>query len=29
MWDEGVGDKILRRRAWLAENAAVLHAAIA
>jgi hypothetical protein len=28
MWDEGVGDKILRRRAWLAENAAVLHAAI-
>ncbi|GAA5198354.1 phosphotransferase [Arthrobacter gyeryongensis] len=28
MWDEGVGDKILRRQAWLAENAAVLHAAI-
>jgi hypothetical protein len=28
MWDDGVGDKILRRQAWLAENAAVLHAAI-
>ncbi|WP_332602076.1 phosphotransferase [Arthrobacter sp. S2(2024)] len=28
MWDEGIGDKILRRQAWLAENAAVLHAAI-
>ncbi|UYY80073.1 aminoglycoside phosphotransferase family protein [Arthrobacter sp. YA7-1] len=28
MWDEGVGDKILRRQAWLAENAAALHAAI-
>ncbi|MGM7778227.1 phosphotransferase [Arthrobacter sp. KNU-44] len=28
MWDGGVGDKILRRQAWLAENAGVLHAAI-
>jgi hypothetical protein len=28
MWDEGIGDKILRRQAWLAENAALLHAAI-
>ncbi|MCX2748686.1 phosphotransferase [Arthrobacter sp. MI7-26] len=28
MWDEGVGDKILRRQSWLAENAAALHAAI-
>ncbi|MFB9716547.1 phosphotransferase [Arthrobacter methylotrophus] len=28
MWDEGVGDRILRRQAWLADNAAVLHAAI-
>lgn len=28
MWDAGVGDKILRRQAWLAENAAVLHAAV-
>ncbi|GAB3566369.1 phosphotransferase [Arthrobacter alkaliphilus] len=29
MWDEGIGDKILRRQAWLAENATVLHAALA
>lgn len=28
MWDEGIGDKILRRHAWLADNAAALHAAI-
>jgi aminoglycoside phosphotransferase (APT) family kinase protein len=28
MWDEGIGDKILRRQAWLADNAAELHAAI-
>ncbi|MHC6221226.1 phosphotransferase [Arthrobacter sp. MMS24-S77] len=28
MWDEGVGEKILRRQAWLADNAAALHAAI-
>lgn len=28
MWDEGVGDKILRRQAWLAENAVALHTAI-
>ena len=25
MWDEGVGDRIHRRQAWLADNAAALH----
>lgn len=28
MWDEGIGDRILRRQGWLAANAAALHAAI-
>lgn len=28
MWDEGVGDRILRRQQWLAENEAVLHDAV-
>lgn len=28
MWDEGVGDRILRRQRWLHENAAALHAAV-
>lgn len=28
MWDEGVGDVILRRQAWLSENAATLAAAV-
>jgi hypothetical protein len=28
MWDEGVGDLILRRRAWLGEERAVLEAAL-
>ena len=28
MWDEGVGDRILRRQAWLAENADALQRAI-
>ena len=28
MWDEGVGDRILRRQTWLAENARALHDAI-
>ena len=28
MWDEGVGDRILRRQEWLAANAAALTAAI-
>jgi hypothetical protein len=28
MWDEGVGDRILRRQTWLAENARALHNAI-
>ncbi|MCU1529116.1 MAG: hypothetical protein JWP75_2879 [Frondihabitans sp.] len=29
MWDEGVGDVILRRQVWLRENAAALEAAVA
>ena len=28
MWDEGVGDRILRRQQWLAEQADALHAAV-
>ncbi|MBT2501111.1 phosphotransferase [Curtobacterium sp. ISL-83] len=28
MWDEGIGDVILRRQTWLAEHAAVLAAAV-
>ncbi|MFF1877201.1 phosphotransferase [Leifsonia sp. NPDC058230] len=28
MWDDGVGDRILRRQGWLADNAPALHAAI-
>lgn len=28
MWDEGVGDRILRRQAWLAQSAAALHDAV-
>jgi hypothetical protein len=28
MWDEGVGDVIKRREAWLDRNAAVLTAAL-
>jgi hypothetical protein len=28
MWDEGVGDLILRRRAWLIEERAMLEAAL-
>ena len=28
MWDEGVGDRIHRRQAWLADNAAALHQTI-
>ncbi len=28
MWDEGVGDIIKRREAWLDENAAALHVAL-
>ncbi|MFF1875688.1 phosphotransferase [Kitasatospora herbaricolor] len=28
MWDEGVGDRILRRGQWLTANASALHAAI-
>ncbi|MFF1632495.1 phosphotransferase [Leifsonia sp. NPDC058248] len=28
MWDEGVGDRILRRQTWLADNARALHDAI-
>jgi hypothetical protein len=28
MWDEGVGNRILRRQTWLAENARTLHDAI-
>jgi hypothetical protein len=29
MWDEGVGGRILRRRAWLEANAGALHRAVA
>ena len=28
MWDQGVGDRIIRRRSWMAENRDVLHAAV-
>lgn len=28
MWDEGVGDRIVRRRAWVATNRDALHAAV-
>jgi hypothetical protein len=28
MWDEGVGERILRRREWLIENAVELNAAM-
>jgi len=28
MWDDGVGDRIVRRQAWLAENAALLRDAV-
>jgi hypothetical protein len=28
MWEEGVGDLILRRRAWLIEERAMLEAAL-
>jgi hypothetical protein len=28
MWEDGVGDRILRRQQWLADHAAVLHAAV-
>lgn len=28
MWDEGVGDRIIRRRDWLAENRDALHTAV-
>ena len=28
MWDEGVGDRIIRRRHWLADNRDALHAAV-
>ena len=28
MWDEGVGDRILRRQQWLAEQADALYAAV-
>ena len=28
MWDEGAGDRIRRRQAWLGEHAAALHAAV-
>ena len=28
MWDEGVGGRILRRQAWLAEHAGALHDAV-
>ena len=28
MWDDGVGDRILRRQHWLSENAERLHAAV-
>ena len=28
MWDEGVGDRILRRQQWLAEHADELHEAL-
>lgn len=29
MWDDGVGDRIVRRRVWLIENRSALHRAIA
>jgi hypothetical protein len=29
MWDDGVGDRILRRRSWLEANADALHRAVA
>jgi hypothetical protein len=28
MWDEGVGELILRRRAWMVDERAVLEAAL-